>query len=699
MPKQKKRFITAEDLYRFQIITGPRISPEGGYVVFSLQRVEQKTEKKYANLWIAPTEGGTARQFTYGDQVDSQPRWSPDGRQIAFLSNRKDEKQPQIYIIPIDGGEARPLTDMKGEFGGFEWSPDGTRLVCSFRKKDQAEIEREEDEQKKKLGPVKRHITRLLYKADDYGFLPQERWHIWTIEARTGKAQQATAGDKYDEYAPHWSPDGRQIVFVSNRSEDPDQTWDQDDLFMIPANGGELRKIETAPGPKEAPRFSPDGRWLAYYRHGGQNDSWRNTNLCAVPVDGSGETRNLTAQYDIQVGQDTLNDIDQFNTMPPVWSPDSQTLYFQATYQGDTLLKSISLEGNQLTDVITGQGVVGDFSFDQNHTRLAYLHGTIDNLAQVWLRPLPGGRLRRLTRFNQNLLQAIDLGQVEEVWFKGPDDNDLQGWILKPPGFDPAQMYPSILEIHGGPMLQYGHFFIHEFYYLAAQGYVIYFTNPRGGRGYGEIHTRAICNDWGNRDYADLMAWNDYVKQQPYIDPERMGVTGGSYGGFMTNWIIGHTDRFKAAVTQRSVANAISMAGSSDLNQYIWGSLLGPDTAFWEDLETYWRQSPLAYFSQVKTPTLVIHSEQDLRCDIEQSEQVYAALKRLGVDTEFIRFPGEAHGLSRGGRTDRRIARLNYILGWFDRYLKEDSIEPNLAEPEPKGEDDAANAGATNAPR
>jgi dipeptidyl aminopeptidase/acylaminoacyl peptidase len=392
--------------------------------------------------------------------------------------------------------------------------------------------------------------------------------------------------------------------------------------------------------------------------------------LWVVPVNGQGEPRPLTAEYDIHLGQDTLNDLDKLNTMPPVWSADSQTLYFQATYHGDTLLKSIQRDGDQLQTVIGDKGVVGDFSFDQSGLKLAYLHGRLDSLAQIWLRVLPEGRPRRLTRFNLNLLQALDLGEVEEVWFKGPDDNDLQGWILKPPGFDPGQKYPSILEIHGGPMLQYGHFFMHEFYYLAAQGYVVYFTNPRGGRGYGETHTRAIQCDWGNRDYADVMAWNDYVRQQPYIDAKRMGVTGGSYGGFMTNWIIGHTDRFKAAVTQRSVANAVSMAGSSDLSQYIWGSLLGPDRAFWDDLETYWRQSPLAYFSQVKTPTLVIHSEQDLRCDIEQGEQVYAALKRLGVDTEFVRFPGEAHGLSRGGRTDRRISRLNHILRWFDRYLK-----------------------------
>ncbi len=228
-------------------------------------------------------------------------------------------------------------------------------------------------------------------------------------------------------------------------------------------------------------------------------------------------------------------------------------------------------------------------------------------------------------------------------------------------------MYPSILEIHGGPRVQYGNLFMHEFYYLAAQGYVVYFCNPRGGQGYGEVHSKAITNNWGTVDYADLMVWADLVQQKPYVDPDRMGVTGGSYGGYMTNWIIGHTDRFRAAVTQRSVSNMISMYGSSDFN-WTFQAEFG-DQPVWENMENSWRQSPLKYIGNVKTPTLVIHSENDMRCEMEQDEQVFVALKKLGVDTEMVRFPGEPHGLSRGGRTDRRVARLEGILGWFGRYL------------------------------
>ncbi|MCB0174458.1 MAG: S9 family peptidase [Anaerolineae bacterium] len=668
MPRQKK-LISADDLYRFSLISGVQISPDGEHVVYCRQRIDQTSQRKFYNLWVVATSGGRPRQFTYGDQVDAQPHWSPDGRAIAFISNRADKKQSQIYIIPFDGGEARPLTDLKGEFGGFEWSPDGKQLVFNFRKKDQAVLDREADSQKEKLGVVDRHITRLFYKQDGEGFLPQERWHIWTANTSTGRAKQLTQGDIYDEFDPHWSPDGGKILFHSNRAADPDRDWDQADLYVISVANNELYKIETAPGPKSHARFSPDGWWIAFYQEGGKTNLWQNINLWVVPTHGNSPAVNLTGESDLQVGHATLNDIGSMQTSAPAWSADSRTIYFQVTHHGDTLLKSIAVDGTDLHDVVTETGVVDEFHLSRDSEKLVYLFATMTSPSEIMVIDLAAGNTRQVTRHHQALLRARDLGDVEAVWFKGADGNDLQGWILTPPGFDPNRKYPSILEIHGGPMTQYGHFMMHEFYFLAAHGYVVYFCNPRGGFGYGEAHTKAIYNDWGNKDYADLMAWVDVVEQKPYIDRDRMGVTGGSYGGFMTNWIIGHTDRFKAAVTQRSVSNSVSMFGSGDLAS-IWSALFGPTTYFWDDHETYWRQSPLKYIGQAKTPTLVIHNEQDLRCSIEQGEQVFIALKTLGVDTEFVRFPDESHGLSRGGRTDRRIARLNHILRWFDKYLK-----------------------------
>lgn len=669
MPPRNKRLITAEDLYRLELMTDCRLSPDGAHVVYAVQRVDAKTEKKHANLWLAPTDGGPPRPFTHGDQTDSQPRWSPDGSHIAFLSNRQDEKQPQIYLIPLAGGEAQRLTDLKGEFGPFEWSPDGRRLVCQFRLKDQEAQEREKDAHKKELGVAARHITRVYYKLDGTGYLPRERWHLWLVDVPGGRARQLTAGEIHDERQPAWSPDGREVVFVSNRSPDPDLDPDVMDVWVIPAAGGEMRRVETPLGQKSLPSFSPDGRWIACVCREGRSNWWKNDNLWVTAADGSVPPRNLTGAYDIHVSSDTLNDVGGSPAMtPPTWSNDGQRLYFQVTRRGRGLLQSVALDGGDLQAVIDEAGVVGPYSFDRQQARLAYFMGRMDDPCQVWLREMAGGQARQLSAVNGKLLRGLDLGEVEEVWFEGAAGNDLQGWILKPPGFEPGKQYPSILEIHGGPLVQYGYYFMHEFYYLAAQGYVVYFTNPRGGQGYGEAHAKAVWGAWGTVDYDDLMVWVDYVAGQPYIDRARMGVTGGSYGGYMTNWIIGHTDRFRAAVTQRSVSNLISMWGSSDFNWIFQQDV--NDQPPWQAMEEYWARSPMKYIGHAKTPTLVIHSQQDLRCAQEQSEQVFVALKVLGVDTELVLFPDEPHGLSRGGRTDRRVVRLQHILRWFDRYLK-----------------------------
>jgi len=668
----EKRRMTADDLYRFRLITDCQISPDGKQVVYCVQRVDKEEEKKYTNLWIVPTDGGEPRQFTHGDHVDSKPKWSPHGRRIAFLSTRDDEDQPQIYIIPFSGGEARQLTDLKGEFETFEWSPDGKRLVCQFRKQDQEAIEREQDERKKELGIISRRITRVFYKLDGKGFLPKERWHIWTIDTETGDGAQLTDSEVYDELDPRWSPDGEQIVFHSNHADDPDLDPDAVDIFIMSAEGGEVRKIETPVGPKEKPVFSPGGRWIAYLGQEGRGQWWKNTGLWVIPTDGSGEAKNLTERFDFDVSCTTINDLPGSLPMsPPTWSKDGN-IYIQVSEHGSTVLKSVALDGNEqrLSTVIGGEGVVGAFSLDDEQSRVAYLHASMTEPAEVWVHDLEEGLSSKRSHTNEALLQELDLGEVQEVWFEGTAGNDLQGWILRPPDFDASQQHPAILEIHGGPRVQYGNMFMHEFYFLAAHGYVVYFCNPRGGRGYGEEHAKAIWNNWGTADYEDLMAWADVVAQKPHVDADRMGVTGGSYGGYMTNWIIGHTDRFRAAVTQRSVSNLISMYGSSDFN-WIFQQEFG-DQPPWEAFENYRRQSPISHIGSATTPTLVIHSENDLRCPIEQGEQIFVALKKLDVDAEMIRFPEEPHGLSRSGRTDRRIERLNHILRWFDRYLKGD---------------------------
>jgi dipeptidyl aminopeptidase/acylaminoacyl peptidase len=465
---------------------------------------------------------------------------------------------------------------------------------------------------------------------------------------------------------PSYSPDGKWVVFASNRSEDPDMNRDAWDVLVMPALGGEFRTIPTPMGNKSLPVFSPDGKWIAYYGTEGEKEWYRNQGLWIVPADGSHQAVNLTKKYDIHVSSSTISDFAQPEMMPPVWSTDGQRLYFQVARHGSTSLMSVDREGDDLKTHAGEGAVVSSFDLDRDQKRLMVLLATMTDPSQVYVEELPSG-LKPFTRVNQDFFKKIDLGEMEEHWIKGPGGSKIHGWILKPPGFDPSKKYPSILEIHGGPLTQYGSSFMHEFYFLAARGFVVHFSNPRGGQGYGEKHAKSIWGGWGGADYDDLMAWTDFVEKQPYIDPERMGVTGGSYGGYMTVWIIGHTDRFKAALTQRCVSNLVSLWGSSDMN-WAFQELLN-DKPPYEDLQKYWKHSPIAYIGNAKTPTMVIHNEMDLRCPIEQGEQVFVALKRLGVDTEMVRFPEEFHGLSRGGRTDRRIERLNHIAGWFERKM------------------------------
>ncbi len=668
MASVDQRRLQAEDLYRLERISEPKISPDGRHVVFVMHTIDRESEQERTSLWVVPTERGPARRFTWGDGRDSSPRWSSGGDRIAFLSDRAG-KGMALYIVPFGGGEARPIDGPEGSIRAITWSPDGRRLACLVRPPDSEE--KSTGANGKADAPKKtrtdRHITRMLYKSDGEGYVPQKRWHIWSIDAKSGRYKSVTDGD-FDAGPPKWSPDGARIMFTANLEPDADISPLSNDLYVVDAAGGSPHQLPTPRGDKSNAEWSPDGSKIAWFGGIEPEEWWRDTRLWVMPSDGSEEAKDVLGTLAACAGLDVMHDtVAGSQISSPAWSADGERLIFQLGRHGTTALVQVLADGSEVPEPIIDElAAVGPFDVDASGDRIVYLLSMMDEPGQLYALDRSQGRTRQLTRVNR-WLERVSLGSSVSTWIEREDGNRIQGWIIRPPDFDPRGSAPAIIEIHGGPWAQYGYRFMHEFHLLAARGYVVGFCNPRGGRGYGEAHARAIQNDWGNIDYADILAWTEHVASQPGVDGKRMRVTGGSYGGFLTNWIIGHTDRFKAAVTQRSVSNLVSFWGSSDIGWLFTHPFASKPP--WEDFDNLWRQSPIRWIANAKTPTLVIHSEQDLRCDKEQGVQMYWALRTLGVETELVLFPEESHGLSRGGRTDRRIARLGHIIRWFDKFI------------------------------
>ena len=660
-----------EDLLDFKFMRGADISPDGTRIVYAVEWIDKKDNKYHSNLWMYDCTTRTHRQFTFGKQRDRAPVFSPGGTQIAFCSARN--KHDGIYLIGADGGAERDLIKQRGGFGHVSFSPDGTELLFVFRRAYNAPADESPEEiEKSEKAPAYRHITRLWYRLDGEGWRPEDGYHIWRYDLRREKVIRVTGG-KREESEPVFSPDGKTIAYVTNLHRNPDQFPQYQEIMIAGRDGQRPRKIHKPDGPAAAPVFSPDGKHLAYIGHDNPNDAWgaTNLNLWVVPAQG-GEAKNLTRRFDTSLSDPTISDTgDAFHgAAAPVWSADSSRIYFTAPRHGSNDLYSIARRGGAPQREAFGKWDVQGIRADARRRTFAMVISDPGSAGDLWTYEPNGkrpGRATRLTNVNKRRLSAIAVGKPESVWFKSYDGTRVHGWILKPYNFKKGRRYPTIVEVHGGPRAQYGNVLFHEMQYLAAQGYVVFYCNPRGSQGYGEAFTKAIVGGWGGKDYEDVMAGTDFISRLPYVDTKRLGITGGSYGGYMTNWVVGHTHRFKAAVTQRSVVNLISFFGSSDVGYDIAEEFMALP---WTKFEELVRMSPITYAHKIRTPLLIIHSENDLRCPIEQAEQLYVWMKYLGRTVEMVRFPEEPHGLSRGGRPDRRMARLKFISDWFDRYLK-----------------------------
>lgn len=666
----KKRAMTAEDLLDFKFLRSLDISPDGSRIVYAMEWIDKKENKYFSNLWLYDAETEEHRQFTFGNNSDREPRFSPDGSQIVFCSAR--DKKDGIYMMAVDGGAERNLVSKRGSFGSVSFSNDGKQLLYAFRTAYNApKDESEKAVKESQKAPVYRHITRLFFRLDGDGWRPEDGYHIWRYDLEAEKEYQVTKG-KRDEINPMFSPDGKKIVYITNRHRDPDRNLQLADIVICDLNGKDWSVIKKPAGPADAVSFSPDGKFVAFIGNDNPDDAWGSTNLnlWVAPVKG-GKAKNITKKHDATLYDPTISDMAEgFGSFPPIWSANGRRLYYLAPTEGSNLLYSIPRGGGKIKLEVDGKFDILRVRPDRKRNTFALAIADPKSPGEVWTyRPgaKPKQRLTCHTEIGAPIFKEVGFVRPKEVRFKSYDGTKVHGWIMKPFNFKKNRKYPAIVEVHGGPRAQYGNTLFHEMQYLAAKGYVVFYCNPRGSQGYGERFTKAIVGDWGTVDYEDVMAGTDYLCSLPYVNPKRVGITGGSYGGYMTSWVVGHTNRFKAAVTQRSVTNLVSFFGSSDVG---FGDKIEFGGIPWDGFENLVRQSPITYVKNIRTPLLIIHSENDLRCHIEQSDQLFASLKYMGRKVEYVRFPEEFHGLSRHGRPDRRLARLKFISDWFDKYMK-----------------------------
>lgn len=671
-----KRALKADDLLRIVFVGDPQISPDGSRILFSRKHINEKN-KYITNLYTVDMEGRLT-QWTQGEAGAGGGRWSPDGGTIAFVSGR-DKPASQIYLIPTSGGEAQKLTELpEGSIGEMKWSPDGSKIAFTFRAREESRTEKAKKEREEKgLSDPPLEIDTVWYRLDGDGYFANQRYQLYVFDVK-GKAVLC----KYDvaadgAYSFDWNPNSKELAVIHTASKRPFADPPNLQIYRVTCDGQAWQLPGLPKGDKGEPRWSPDGKWIAYAGDVDEEDPWgtRNTKLYVVKADG-GEPRDLTGHEDYDMAAATLSDSKEAGFGACLqWAPDSKGLYVQVGWHGESQLGYVDLKEGGTKMLTEGQHSVSVGNVSNDGRAIAALWGNAVKLPEVAAigAELATGRLvpKVLTNFNQAFHEEIKVSEPEEIWLDSTDGAKVHCWLIKPIGYKEPKRYPAVLEIHGGPHAQYGWAFFHEFQLLAAEGYVVVYSNPRGSKGYGEGYCAAIRGDWGNKDWDDIQAVTRWMQHQTFIHPGQMGVMGGSYGGYMTNWVIGHTNEFKAAITDRCVSNMVSMAGSSDFpfnkNGYFkgvaWGDL--------DSIKELWKQSPIAYFERVKTPTLIIHSEGDLRCNIEQSEQVFTALQQQGIDSRFVRYPtSTSHGMSRNGPPDLRLHRLGEITKWWSKHLK-----------------------------
>jgi dipeptidyl aminopeptidase/acylaminoacyl peptidase len=646
------------DYYRLTVVANPALSPDGRRVAFVVTTVVEDKDRRHNEIWIAPADGSApAFRYTSPSTEASNPNWSPDGSLLAFTSKREASDEDVWFLrTAAPGGEAFQI---KGVHATPYFSPDGQWLAYTWRGEEPDSLKKETWRNRVSptaitRGPDPKRFDGRVYTsipivADERGYLPPRETrrpsHLYLVPLAGGTPRQLTSGE-LSQTALAWSPDGKTIAFEQDSTENQEVRDDSyPRIFLLSVADGSTRALATGFSQSSSPGWSPDGRTIAFICSKGRG---MENDVCVVPAAG-GPARNLTSAWSLDPNA-------------PTWSADGKTIYFNAEINGNLHLFSVAAAGGAVRQVTTGERQLRGFSISADSRMLAYTASDVTHGTEVYVNS------RRLTGFNDSLFKQVALIPADTFWFTGVGGLKIEGWLMKPFGYQPGKRYPLVLSIHGGPHSNYGNVLFPEFQMLAGQGYWTLFTNPRGSTGYGHDFTFATRARWGMEDYQDLMQAVDVAvaRAKGGVDTTRMAVLGGSYGGFMTNWIVGHTHRFRVAQTDRSIYNWYSWYGSSDaqgLTEYEFNG------APWESDSLYRVLSPMKYANDMQTPMLIVHSEDDKRVPITDAEQLFMSLRKRGIPAEFVRYPRSFHGLSRTGPPWLLVDRLERIRTWFAHWI------------------------------
>lgn len=652
--------LQAEDIFELEYATDPQVSPDGKWVVYTRRSNDIMTDSTRSNLWMAKTDGTMHRPLLSGKKAYYGAKWSPSGDRIAYLSN--EEGKTQLYVRWMDTGQTALVSNVQKGMSNVTWSPDGQHLAFVMSVADTSRpfsVSMPKKPKGAKWSKPVQYVTKARYQADGAGILEPSFRHVFVIPANGGTARQLTSGNYNHGGTLAWTKDGGSIFFSANRSDNWEYETRESDIFSVVAfgeNAGVLTQVTDLPGGEYSPTVSPNGKQLAFLHYDDKKLAYRNSHLFVKPLKGNEPAKNITSDIDNSLSN-------------PIWNEKSAGLYYQMTERGTITVGYSSLRGKhkKLATGLGGTTIGRPYAFANYHVDddvIAYTKGSAQRPADIFVKD--GRKEVQISKLNEDLLGHKQLGEVKEIVYNSSiDGEEIHGWYILPPDYDPTKTYPLVLEIHGGPHLSYGPHFSAELQRFAAEGYIVFYDNHRGSTGYGERFALLLQNKYSSKwDFADHMSGVDALIDKGLVDPEQLYITGGSAGGIATAYAIGLTDRFKAAVVAKPVINWISKVLTAD--SYLGQIPYQFPGVPWENFEHYWERSPLSLVGNVTTPTMLLTGENDRRTPMSETEQYYQALKLRKIDTVMVRVPDSPHGIA--GRPSRMVAKIENILGWFKKY-------------------------------